>query len=291
MNPKPSTHSRYRASAIAAAGASEAFVSSAEVARVYDRMVADYDKIDEEAFYHNQYRAYRRHLDENRDRLRGHLLDIGCGTGLQVAICKPLVAEVTGVDISEGLLEEARRKLPDVHFINADACKLPFPDCSFDTVISYGEVFSHIPDYRVAFREAVRVLRPGGFFMFSVLNKWNIRTLLRPKELCLALRGREGHLRKWECVINSQGERVSLPLKTFGKHELLDLARDSGLEILDVRGLHILSLLVPLTLQYATMNFWGRCFVTLGKMDEALTMTRLLPHFGYTKLLVTQRKP
>ena len=252
-------------------------------------MVADYDKVDEEAFYYNQYRAYARYLHENRHCIRGSVLDIGCGTGLQVPLYRTSATRVTGIDISEGLLQEARRKFPEYQFITADACKLPFPSGSFDTVISYGEVFSHIADYSTAFREAGRVLKPGGYFLFSVLNKWNLRTLLQPRELRAAMSGKLGHLRLWECVINRQGERVSLLLKTFVRRELLDLARDCGVTVLGVRALHVSSLLIPLRLQYGSMNCWGRCFVALGRIDLALGLTRVLPEFGYTKLILAQR--
>jgi len=159
-----------------------------EVAQTYNSMIADYDNVDDEAFYYNQYRAYTRHLQENRVRICGHVLDLGCGTGLQVPLVQESADRITGIDISEGLLQVARRKFSNVNFLLADACDLPFQDSYFDTVISYGEVFSHISEYKTAFKEAIRVLKPGGYFLFSILNIWNIRTFLYFRELREAIR-------------------------------------------------------------------------------------------------------
>ena len=116
-----------------------------EVARAYDMMAPRYDEVDTEAFYHNQYRAYSRHLSQHSASIHGRVLDLGCGTGLQIGFVKSVADSVVGIDISEGLLAQARKKFPDVEFRCADACNLPFENDSFDTVISYGEVISHIP--------------------------------------------------------------------------------------------------------------------------------------------------
>ena len=74
-------------------------------------------------------------------------------------------AHATGVDLSSGSLEQARRRCelagfrPDLQ--HADAEHLPFPDNTFNVVYSYG-VMHHSPDTAQCLREAWRVLKPGG---------------------------------------------------------------------------------------------------------------------------------
>jgi SAM-dependent methyltransferase len=93
-------------------------------------------------------------------------LDVGTGTGdgaLAIARRFP-DAEVVGVDLADGMLAQARHKLPDdlaarVRFEVADASKLPYPDGSFDLVAHA----NMIP----FFDEVARVLSPGGHALFA----------------------------------------------------------------------------------------------------------------------------
>jgi SAM-dependent methyltransferase len=88
------------------------------------------------------------------------ILDVGCGTGLA---SRPLIDNgfrVTGVDVSEPMLERARASLPDATWIAGSAEALPFDDGSFDAVISAQAL--HHADRAAALREIVRVTRSGG---------------------------------------------------------------------------------------------------------------------------------
>lgn len=93
------------------------------------------------------------------------VLEIGVGMGSDYLRWLRAGAEAAGVDISARSLSEARRRCelagwkPDLQL--ADAESLPFPDCSFDLVYSYG-VMHHSPDTQRCLREAWRVLKPGG---------------------------------------------------------------------------------------------------------------------------------
>ncbi len=93
------------------------------------------------------------------------VLDIACGTG-NVAIPAAVAGgEVTGLDITPELLEDARRRAAEaaveVDWVEGDAEQLPFDDASFDVVAStFGIMFA--PNHREAALEAARVLRAGG---------------------------------------------------------------------------------------------------------------------------------
>lgn len=133
------------------------------VARHYDRLSASYD-------------AGMRVLDwlafgDGRrwvcSRAAGDVLEIAVGTGRNLPYY-PDGVRLTGVDISRGMLDNARQRAGRlgvaVNFHAGDAQALPFPDASFDTVVS-ALAMCTIPDERQAIGEARRVLRPGGTFL------------------------------------------------------------------------------------------------------------------------------
>jgi SAM-dependent methyltransferase len=97
----------------------------------------------------------------------GRCLDLGCGTGIAFPVLARLGWSIVGVDTSADQLAVARPHADSVgaQLIVADASRLPFEAESFDAVIS---LLTHtdFDDLRVAFREAARVLRPGGRFVY-----------------------------------------------------------------------------------------------------------------------------
>ena len=89
------------------------------------------------------------------------LLDVGCGTGHQLAHWRSLGYEVAGVDGSAEMLAHAQANNPGAQIVEADARQLPFPDAGFDRVTSI-EVLRYLPDAQPSIDEMARVLRPGG---------------------------------------------------------------------------------------------------------------------------------
>ncbi len=97
------------------------------------------------------------------------VLDLGSGAGTDSLIAAQMVSEqghVTGIDMTQEMLAKARAAATEmgatnVAFIEGEAERLPFPDASFDVVISNG-VIDLIPDKDAVFTELFRVLVPGG---------------------------------------------------------------------------------------------------------------------------------
>ena len=99
----------------------------------------------------------------------GRVLEIGIGSGLNLALYPPAVIEVVGIEPSEKLLQITRRNAGAVPFVvelvEGSAEKIPFEDASFDTVVSTWTMCS-IPDVSAALREMHRILKPGGKLLF-----------------------------------------------------------------------------------------------------------------------------
>lgn len=97
------------------------------------------------------------------------LLDVGMGTGRSAALL-PRDIELTGIDLSEKMLEKAGRKVAELQFehvklFRMDAGALAFPDSSFDRVLAAYSL-STVPDPVRVVREMMRVCKPGGLIVF-----------------------------------------------------------------------------------------------------------------------------
>ena len=94
------------------------------------------------------------------------VLDVATGTGVVAITAARLGASVAGLDLTPELLDQARHSaliagLKDIEWKEGDAESLPYPDASFDVVLSqFGHMFAPRPE--VAVRELLRVLKPGG---------------------------------------------------------------------------------------------------------------------------------
>lgn len=173
------------------------------------------------------------------------MLEIGAGTGfftlnlMQAGVARSAVV----TDISQGMVDVAVRNGQalglDVTGRSADAEALPFGDAEFDLVIGHA-VLHHIPDLDIAFREILRVLKPGGRFVFcgeptqrgdfvarrlSALTWWTTGRLTRLPGL------RERYGRSTEELEASSAEarlEAVVDLHTFDPDRLAALAMRAG---------------------------------------------------------------
>lgn len=129
-------------------------------------------------------------LDSIPRDFSGKLLEVPVGTGvLTMPIYRTLPkADITCLDYSPDMMEQAKRRAPDnVRFVQGDVGSLPFEAASFDLVLSLNG-FHAFPDKEAAYRETLRVLKPGGVFCgcFYIAGKngrtdWFVNKLYTPK--------------------------------------------------------------------------------------------------------------
>jgi demethylmenaquinone methyltransferase/2-methoxy-6-polyprenyl-1,4-benzoquinol methylase len=106
------------------------------------------------------------------------VLDAACGTGdLALADVRAGAGRVTGLDFSEKMLAQARRKSTAVDWVQGDLLALPFADGTFDAA-TVGFGVRNVADLPLGLRELRRVLRPGG--RVGILEITQPRGLLRP---------------------------------------------------------------------------------------------------------------
>lgn len=156
----------------------------------------------------------------------GKVLDIGCGSGQFIAILMQSLGSfdsITGVDVDDGVLEEAGSKFRSetFNFIKASSLSLPFEDASFDFV-SISKALHHVEDDRQALGEMKRVLKRDGYFLINEM----IRDGLSASQ--------ESHL-LYHHLRSEIDQLIGISHnKTYFRSDLLDLIYSVGLEDLVV---------------------------------------------------------
>ena len=145
-------------------------------------------------------------FDELGLRPGDRVLDVGAGFGRHVYECARRGAFVVALDYAAdevvqtrdtlGAMVEAGEMTLDqlVGVLRGDACRLPFPDATFDVVIT-SEVLEHIQDDVTALGEMVRVLKPGGRFAATVPAWWPEVVSWRLSDEYHAPKAAGGHVR------------------------------------------------------------------------------------------------
>ncbi|MCQ4163690.1 bifunctional 2-polyprenyl-6-hydroxyphenol methylase/3-demethylubiquinol 3-O-methyltransferase UbiG [Tahibacter harae] len=163
-----------------------------------------------------------------RCSLRGaRVLDVGCGGGLLSEALAAAGAQVTAIDLAPGVLDVARLHLyesnltVDYREISVEALAAEMP-AGFDAVTCM-EMLEHVPDPGSVVEACARLLRPGGRFFASTLNR-------TPQAFALGIVGAEYLLR----LLPRGTHHYSQFIKPS---EMAAALRQAGLELEDLRGL------------------------------------------------------
>ncbi len=94
--------------------------------------------------------------------------DFGCGPGHTAQYLKNLGIEISGLDLSEKILEQARSIHPEIDFRKGNILELEFENDSIAGVVAFYAIVHFTEEQAgIAFREVFRVLQPGGIFLFT----------------------------------------------------------------------------------------------------------------------------
>ncbi len=141
-----------------------------------------------------------------------HVLEVAAGTGVVSRALAPAIpdAQIVAPDLNQPMLDHAATQTD--RWQQADAMSLPFEDASFDTVICQFSVM-FFPDRVAAYREALRVLNPGGRFIFNVWDR------IEDNEVSLAVSDAVASL-------FPDDPPQFLPRTPFGYHDVDQIRRD-----------------------------------------------------------------
>ena len=174
----------------------------------------------------------------------GRAMELGCGTGFFLLnLMQSGVAEKGSVtDLSPGMVKVALRNAEglglDVDGRVADAEKIPYDDDTFDLVVGHA-VLHHIPDVEQSLREVLRVLKPGGRFVFagepSTYGDFYARWMSRATWWLTTNVTKAGPLQSWrrpQAELDESSRAAALEavvdIHTFSPEDLERLSRNAG---------------------------------------------------------------
>lgn len=101
--------------------------------------------------------------------VKGDLLELGCGEGRGVELLAPRASSYTGIDKIKSITEKLAKQHPTYTFLDGVFPPFPFPDESFDTIITF-QVIEHVKKDEQFVKEIFRVLRKGGKALITTPN-------------------------------------------------------------------------------------------------------------------------
>jgi ubiquinone/menaquinone biosynthesis C-methylase UbiE len=107
--------------------------------------------------------------------LHAKVLDAGCGGGRDTGLLQEAGIQATGLDLSSGLITEAKKRHPDISFVQGSFLELPFADSSFDGIWAHASLLhlETVDDVKKALSEFNRTLKPNGILHVLVKAQTN----------------------------------------------------------------------------------------------------------------------
>lgn len=152
---------------------------------IINKTKSDYNTIAEH-FSQTRYKAWPEFYEFSQYIKDGDkVLDLGCGNGRLLRFIANKKIDYVGLDISEKLIKSAHLRqgfgeqascLAKYKFVVGNITDLPFQDSSFDAVLAIASLY-HIPSKesrQKSFQEVARVLKPGGVFVMTYWNMWEM---------------------------------------------------------------------------------------------------------------------
>jgi len=147
-----------------------------EVAAMFDSVASKYDRANDLLSFGQTKRWRTKVRDAVSPKPGQSILDLAAGTGSSSIAFKLDSVRVVASDFSQGMLEEGRKRHPELEFVFADATNLPFKANEFDaTTISFG--LRNVVDVEKALSEMFRVTKPGGRMVICEFSRVQNRAL------------------------------------------------------------------------------------------------------------------
>jgi ubiquinone/menaquinone biosynthesis C-methylase UbiE len=208
----------------------------------------------QEPLYRDMMESIQEQLEVRKDQ---SLLEAGCAAGFLVRGLAAMCGTYTGMDIAPQAVKRARSLgIGNAKFRVADARKMPFPEDSFDRVISYN-VLINIPDFALAkemMTEMVRVVRRGGKVMIGSVPDAGLEqeNIIKAQDVTRELNEKYGPVKQPDTKSNWLSKITGWYIKNilkiepsvacyyFHRQNFLDFGSERGLgtEIFDIHPLH-----------------------------------------------------
>ena len=224
--------------------------------------------------------TYGRHkidvaLDEELKRLPAGaaVLDVGCGTGEYIKRLRAQGFEISGVEPSPAMREVAVRSSAGATIVDGLASSLPFESGTFDFAFVI-EVYRylHREDVNRSFAELLRVLKPGGRFFLTMVNRWALDGFYVLQVARELLGGGSADTKHPHCEF-------------FTPKELERALRQGGATDVRVFG----RMLAPLRFAYKVPGLGRRLGASLDALDDLVHQTSLSTPFAGHLIAVGQR--
>lgn len=162
------------------------------------------------------------------------LLDLGCGTGLELEFYFPLcpTAQVTGIDLSQGMLSRLREKFPekDLTLLQGSYFHVPFGENVFDAAVSVESLHHFTMEEKIPLYAKVRAaLKEGGYFLVTDYFSLSEEEERRHRQTLLALKKAQG-------LGDDQFYHYDTPLTVGHEVEAFQAAGFSSVEIVNQWG-------------------------------------------------------
>ncbi len=150
-------------------GVRDAAMAKRRIAAYWDGRSDSFMTQREEELHSEQRQIWEKELLSHLPEKEGlRILDVGCGCGFFSLILAEQNHAVTGIDLTESMIQQSRRLAKkygsEAAFYRMDAEKLMFPDETFDVIVSRNLTWT-LPHPREAYKEWIRVLKPGGILL------------------------------------------------------------------------------------------------------------------------------
>jgi len=249
-----------------------------DIKKFYESQIDCYDWETDYSYWRITYSEYHNWIKKHLNNKHATSLELGCGTGKITKTIQERSEKVFGVDISDKLLRIAEKRCNSKKFVPnvCDLSKIPFKEQSFDCVVCLN-TFDHVNNIEEAFSEIRRISKPDSLFLFDITSSLNF-DLSR----YFGYYGKKGVLSsihsltksktvfEWECIADDDSD-LKIDTYRYRPRFIEELAQKCGFRIIDKKGVHVSSLIIPEKIQVeSTSNLLSKTNYALRKFDKIL---------------------